>query len=95
MTILEIEVVYSGESEKQAPQYRKLQRGIKGVLAEWESDETSQRTYKLHRYRAQQSKWRGGNYTLWCSAQRPGLVRAYCRRRRAGSCGPDWPVRGR
>ncbi len=61
MTILEIEVVYSGEPEKQAPQYRKLQRGIKGVLAEWESDETSQRTYKRHRYRAQQGKWRGGN----------------------------------
>lgn len=60
MTILEIEVVYSGEPEKQAPQYRKLQRGIKGVLAEWESDETSQRTYKRHRYRAQQGKWRGG-----------------------------------
>ncbi|GAB4444914.1 MAG: hypothetical protein OHK0015_46740 [Chloroflexi bacterium OHK40] len=61
MTLLEIEVVYSGEPEKQAPQYRKLQRGIKGVLAEWESDETSQRTYKRHRYRAQQGKWRGGN----------------------------------
>ena len=61
MTILDIEVVYSGEPEKQAPQYRKLQRGIKGVLAEWESDETSQRTYKRHRYRAQQGKWRGGN----------------------------------
>jgi hypothetical protein len=38
----------------------KLQRGIKGVLAEWESDETSQRTYKRQRYRAQQGKWRGG-----------------------------------
>jgi DNA invertase Pin-like site-specific DNA recombinase len=61
MTILAIEVIYSGEPEKQAPQYRKLQRGIKGVLAEWESDETSQRTYKRHRYRAQQGKWRGGN----------------------------------
>jgi DNA invertase Pin-like site-specific DNA recombinase len=60
MTILDIEVVYNGEPEKQAPQYRKLQRGIKGVLAEWESDETSQRTYKRHRYRAQQGKWRGG-----------------------------------
>ena len=57
---LGIEVVYSGEPEKQAPQYRKLQRGIKGVLAEWESDETSQRTYKRQRYRAQRGKWRGG-----------------------------------
>jgi hypothetical protein len=47
-------------AEKQAPQYRKLQRGIKGVLAEWESDETSQRTYKRHRYRAQKGIWRGG-----------------------------------
>src|SRR5215216_6557683 len=60
MTALGIDVVYSGEPEKQAPQYRKLQRGIKGVLAEWESDETSQRTYKRHRYRAQKGKWRGG-----------------------------------
>src|SRR5215208_4637303 len=61
MTALGIDVVNSGEPEKQAPQYRKLQRGIKGVLAEWESDETSQRTYRRHRYRAQQGKWRGGN----------------------------------
>ena len=60
MTALGIDVVYSGEPEKQAPQYRKLQRGIKGVLAEWESDETSQRTYKRHRYRAEKGKWRGG-----------------------------------
>jgi DNA invertase Pin-like site-specific DNA recombinase len=60
MTILAIEVAYSGEPEKQAPQYRKLQRGIRGVLAEWEVDETSQRTYKRHRYRAEQGKWRGG-----------------------------------
>jgi hypothetical protein len=44
MAALGIDVVYSGEPEKQAPQFRKLQRGIKGVLAEWESDETSQRT---------------------------------------------------
>ena len=44
MATLGIDVVYSGEPEKQAPQFRKLQRGIKGVLAEWESDETSQRT---------------------------------------------------
>ena len=42
-------------------QYRKLQRGIKGVLAECESDETSQRTYKRHRYRAQKGMWRGGH----------------------------------
>src|SRR5439155_27157120 len=60
MQTLGIEIVYSGEPEKQAPQYRKLQRGIKGVLAEWESDETSQRTYKRHRYRAEKGKWRGG-----------------------------------
>lgn len=57
---LGIQVLYVGEPEKQAPQYRKLQRGIRGVLAEWEVDETSQRTYKRHRYRAQQGKWRGG-----------------------------------
>ncbi|MFL5806101.1 MAG: recombinase family protein [Roseiflexaceae bacterium] len=60
MQALGIEVVYSGEPEKQAPQYRKLQRGIKGVLAEWESDETSQRTYKRQRYRAQKGMWCGG-----------------------------------
>src|SRR5258706_16315222 len=60
MQALGIEVIYSGEPEKQAPQYRKLQRGIKGVLAEWESDETSQRTYKRQRYRAQKGMWRGG-----------------------------------
>lgn len=60
MTTLGIDVVYIGEPEKQAPQFRKLQRGIKGVLAEWESDETSQRTYKRQRYRAQKGKWRGG-----------------------------------
>src|SRR6266487_6297726 len=60
MAALGIDVVYSGEPEKQAPQYRKLQRGIKGVLAEWESDETSQRTYNRHRYRAQKGRWRGG-----------------------------------
>jgi DNA invertase Pin-like site-specific DNA recombinase len=61
MQTLSIEVVYSGEPEKQAPQYRKLQRGIKGVLAEWESDETSQRTYKRQRCRAEKGKWRGGH----------------------------------
>jgi DNA invertase Pin-like site-specific DNA recombinase len=61
MAALGIDVVYSGEPEKQAPQYRKLQRGIKGVLAEWESDETSQRTYKRHHYRAQKGMWRGGH----------------------------------
>lgn len=60
MAALGIDVVYSGEPEKQAPQFRKLQRGIKGVLAEWESDETSQRTYKRQRYRAQKGIWRGG-----------------------------------
>ncbi len=60
MATLGIDVVYSGEPEKQAPQFRKLQRGIKGVLAEWESDETSQRTYKRQRYRAQKGMWRGG-----------------------------------
>ncbi len=61
MAALGIDVVYSGEPEKQAPQFRKLQRGIKGVLAEWESDETSQRTYKRQRYRAQKGMWRGGH----------------------------------
>jgi DNA invertase Pin-like site-specific DNA recombinase len=60
MQALGVEVVYSGEPEKQAPQFRKLQRGIKGVLAEWESDETSQRTYKRQLYRATKGIWRGG-----------------------------------
>ena len=31
MAALGIDVAYSGEPEKQAPQFRKLQRGIKGV----------------------------------------------------------------
>ena len=57
---LGIRVFYSGEPEQQAPQHRKLQRGIKGVLAEWEADETSQRTYNRHVYRANKGKWRGG-----------------------------------
>ena len=61
MRVLGIDVVYSGEPEKQAPQFRKLQRGIKGVLAEWESDETSQRTYKRQLYRAKKGRWRGGH----------------------------------
>ena len=60
MLELGIGVLYNGEPEKQAPQYRKFNRGIRGVVAELESDETSQRTYKRHRYRAQQGKWRGG-----------------------------------
>jgi site-specific DNA recombinase len=74
LAALGIDVVYNGEPEKQAPQYRKLQRGIKGVLAEWESDEASQRTYKRHRYRAQQGKWRGGMIPLWPPAGWPRLV---------------------
>ncbi|MEN9937561.1 MAG: hypothetical protein RLZZ387_4140, partial [Chloroflexota bacterium] len=57
---LGIKVVYSGEPEQQAPQYRKFNRGIRGIVAELESDETSQRTYKRHLYRAKKGKWRGG-----------------------------------
>ena len=34
---------------------------IKGILSETESDVGSQRTYKRHRYRAEQGRWRGGN----------------------------------
>lgn len=60
MAGLGIDVVYSGEPEKQAPQFRKFQRAMKGAMAEWESDETSQRTYKRHCYRAKKGKWRGG-----------------------------------
>jgi DNA invertase Pin-like site-specific DNA recombinase len=62
LALLGIQVTYSGEPERQAPSQRKLQRGIRGVLAEWESDETSQRTYKRHLHRAKQGRWRGGPY---------------------------------
>lgn len=61
MQSLGIRVFYSGETEQQAPQYRKFNRGIRGVVAELEADETSDRTYKRHLYRAKQGKWRGGN----------------------------------
>jgi len=61
MQALGIRVIYSGEAEQQAPQYRKFNRGIRGVVAELEADETSDRTYKRHLYRAKQGKWRGGN----------------------------------
>jgi DNA invertase Pin-like site-specific DNA recombinase len=57
---LEIKVSYSGEPEQQAPQYRKFNRAMRGVVAELESDEASQRTYKRHLYRAKKGKWRGG-----------------------------------
>jgi len=62
LALLGIQVTYSGEPERQAPAQRKLQRGIRGVLAEWESDETSQRTYKRHLHRAKQGRWRGGPF---------------------------------
>jgi DNA invertase Pin-like site-specific DNA recombinase len=58
---LGVQVSYSGEPEKQAPQYRKFNRGVRGLVAELESDETSQRTYKRHLYRAKGGKWRGGH----------------------------------
>lgn len=57
---LGIQVVYSGEPEKQAPQYRKFNRAMRGAVAELEADEASQRTYKRHLYRAKKGKWRGG-----------------------------------
>jgi DNA invertase Pin-like site-specific DNA recombinase len=60
MQRLGVQILYSGEPEKQAPQYRKFQRGLRGVVAELESDEASQRTYKRHLHRAKQGKWRGG-----------------------------------
>lgn len=61
LSALGISLLYNGEPEKQAPQYRKFNRNLRGVVAELESDEASQRTYKRHLYRAQQGKWRGGN----------------------------------
>ena len=76
MATLGIDVVYSGEPEKQAPQFRKLQRGIKGVLAEWESDETSQRTYKRQRYRAQKGMWRGGPIPYGVNPDKQGWFEA-------------------
>lgn len=60
MQALRVQVIYSGEPEKQAPHYRKFSRGIRGIVAELEADETSQRTYKRHLYRAKKGKWRGG-----------------------------------
>src|SRR5215813_1848862 len=77
MAALGIDVAYSGEPEKQAPQYRKLQRGIKGVLAEWESDETSQRTYKRQRYRAQKGMWRGGHPPYGLRSDGKGWLEPY------------------
>lgn len=58
---LGITISYSGEHEGGAPEFRKFNRGLRGVVAELESDVTSQRTYKRHLHRAQQGKWRGGN----------------------------------
>jgi site-specific DNA recombinase len=60
LAALGVQVTYSGEPEKQAPQYRKFNRAMRGVVAELEADETSQRTYKRLLYRAKQGKWRGG-----------------------------------
>jgi DNA invertase Pin-like site-specific DNA recombinase len=57
-----VQVVYSGEPERQAPPFRKLHRGIRGVVAEFESDEASDRTYKRHLYRAKKGLWRGGSW---------------------------------
>jgi DNA invertase Pin-like site-specific DNA recombinase len=57
---LGVQVIYSGEPEKQAPQYRKFNRAMRGAVAELEADETSQRTYKRQLYRAKKGKWRGG-----------------------------------
>ncbi|MEN9939106.1 MAG: hypothetical protein RLZZ387_5685, partial [Chloroflexota bacterium] len=76
MRTLGIDVVYSGEPEKQAPQFRKLQRGIKGVLAEWESDETSQRTYKRQLYRAKKGRWRGGHFPYGLLPDNTGWFKA-------------------
>lgn len=61
MQKLGIKLIYNGEAENQAPQHRKFNRGLRGVVAELESDEASQRTYNRHRHRAQQGRWRGGN----------------------------------
>jgi DNA invertase Pin-like site-specific DNA recombinase len=60
MSTLGIEVVYCGESLKQAPDQRKFQRGLRGLLAELESDTLSQRVYDRQVTRAQKGKWRGG-----------------------------------
>jgi site-specific DNA recombinase len=57
---LNVRIVYSGEPQQQAPQHRKFHRGLLGLLAELESDEASQRTYKRHLFRAREGRWRGG-----------------------------------
>lgn len=69
---LDIRVIYSGEPEQQAPEYRKFSRGIRGIVAELESDAASQRTYKRHRYRATQGRWRGGPIPYGLSADGTG-----------------------
>jgi DNA invertase Pin-like site-specific DNA recombinase len=55
-----VEVVYLGEPAKQPPERRKLERGLRGLLAESEVDTGSQRTYQRMLYCARQGNWRGG-----------------------------------
>lgn len=75
LTALRISVIYAGEAELQAPEFRKFNRGIKGVVAELESDVASQRTYKRHLHRAKQGKWRGGSYPYGMEPNGHGWMR--------------------
>lgn len=56
-----VEIVYSGETRGQAPEQRTFNRSIKGIVAELESGQISQRTYDRQLYRAKQGRRRGGS----------------------------------
>ncbi len=56
-----VEIIYSGETRGQAPEQRTFNRSIKGIVAELESGQISQRTYDRQLYRAKQGRRRGGS----------------------------------
>ncbi len=60
MVQLGVQVIYSGEPDVQAPQFREFNRDIRGAFAQLEAGEASQRTYKRLKYGAEKGRWRGG-----------------------------------